>query len=211
MRIFVRTFDALVRGLQGVFDFSADPACILRLRRTRLRRPIRLVEGRFPVGTSVLELHLSNERIPALPLTGPDLRWAALAARRLRLSLRQVADFVLGDAGDAPAALIGGTTILIDGAASERLLRRLGFEIRRNPPERPLEALRNRYALTLMAVFNPPSRRRRSATTVRRTEVWMSMGDFLRRYEPAAGSTTAGRGRDALGEYNPPRIGGPYA
>jgi len=181
VRTFIRTFDALVRSLQGVFEFSGDPACVFRLRRTNLRRPLRLDGVGFPAGTPVLELHLSNERIPPLPSSGPDLRWAALAAQRLRFSLGQVAAFAVHHDG-APGGLVGGTTILIDGPASEQLLRRLGFVPRIRPPGRPGERWRIRYALALMAVFNPPSRRRRSARFLRRTEVWMSMNEFLRRY-----------------------------
>jgi hypothetical protein len=189
VRRVIRSFDALVRRVQGVFEFSTDSDCILRLRRTRLPRDLSLAEGLFPAGTPVLELHLWNERVPPLPPTGPDLAWASQATQRLRRSLRDLAGHVQVEPSWRDTRLLGGTTILVDGPSAELLLRRLGFELL--PHARPrrclLEAWQNLYALGLMAAFNPLSVRGRSPASLRRTDLWMSMDSFLRRYALTSG------------------------
>ena len=179
---FIEMFDALVRHFRGVFEFSANPEAVLRLRRTRLRHPLRLRDGGFPSGTPFLELHLWNERVPPLPTSGPDLVWASRAARRLRRSLHDLAAFAQEE-GPPRAALVGATTILVDGPSAELLLRRLGFELQ---PHREgpalVERIENRYRLALMAAFNPLSLRRRTPDRIRRTDLWMTMDEFLKRY-----------------------------
>ena len=194
----IRSFDALVRRVQGVFEFSNDPDCILRLRRTRLPRALSLAEGLFAVGTPVLELHLWNERVPPLPPTGPDMAWASQAAHQLRRSLRQLAGYLQVDASWRETRLLSGTTILIDGPSAELLMRRLGFELRPHAPPRRglLEAWQNRYALGLMAAFNPPSVRGKSPGSVRRTDLWMSMDSFLQRYSLTPGPSPRPKARE---------------
>lgn len=184
MRRIIRSFDALVRRVQGVLEFSTDPDCILRLRRARLPQALSLAEGWFPAGASFLELHLWNERVPPLPPSGPDLAWASQAAHRLRRSLRDLAGHLQVDESWRDTRLLGGTTILVDGPSAELLLRRLGFELlpHARPRRRLLEAWQNLYALGLMAAFNPLSVRDRSPGSLRRTDLWMSMDSFLRRY-----------------------------
>jgi hypothetical protein len=183
MAVWIRTFDAVVRSLQGVFEFSADPACLLRLRWGRLRRPLKLNEATYLSGAHVLEIHLWNERLPPLPPDGADLRWAAEAARRLRRSLEQAADYVQNRTAQAGGDLVTGTTILIDGKGSALLLRRLGFEMRPRAGRASLvQHLQDRYAVVLMAVFNPASARRRAPSSPQRTDLWMTMPEFLSRY-----------------------------
>jgi hypothetical protein len=185
VRPLICAFDALVRSLQGVFEFSEDPLCLLRLRWGRLRRPLTLNGAAYPVGTHVLEIHLWNERIPPLPPEGADVRWAAEASRRLRRSLEQAAAYVQGCEPRCGGELVTGTTILVDSGASAMLLRRLGFELRHRPaPFSLVQRLQDRYALALMSVFNPASARRRTRSSPRRTEMWMTMRQFLRRYGP---------------------------
>jgi hypothetical protein len=184
VRWLIRTFDALVRRLQGVFEFSRDPECLLRLRWTTLRRPVRLADETFPAGTPSLELHLWNEHVPAIPPSGPDVAWATQAAHRLRQSMRGVAAYIMDDGMTSRAQLICGATILADGPGAELLLRRLGFDCR--PHARvhgsPIERWQDRYALELMAAFNPVSLRGRTPASIRRTDLWMTMGSFLQRY-----------------------------
>lgn len=195
MRALFGGFDALVRRLQGVFEFSDDPDCLLRLRRTRLRRPLELADGQFPPGTPVLELHLWNERVPPMPPAGPDMAWATRASRRLLCSLRSVAALVEAEAPHHDGGLVCGTTILADDRTAQLLLRHLGFEL--HPHARPggavLEFWQNLYALGLMAAFNPISARRRSPSSLRRTDLWMPMDSFLRRYGPHPGPSPSVR------------------
>ncbi|HMK07938.1 MAG TPA: hypothetical protein VK449_02805, partial [Anaerolineales bacterium] len=176
------------RRLQGVFEFTDDPDCVLRLRWTRLAHPLLLSSGSFPAGTDVLEIHLWNEHVPPLPPAGADVPWAAQATHRLRRSLAQAAAYVRAQGRGDPAALVAGATILADGTTAGLLLRRLGFELCPRPPSRSMiEHGQNRYALGLMASFNAPSVRNRTGAALRRTDLWMPMRVFLDRYAPASG------------------------
>jgi hypothetical protein len=187
VRRLIPIYDALVRRAQGVFEFSADPNCVLRLRRLGLPWPLVLEGVVFPAGTPLLQLHLSNERIPPLPPAGPDVAWAARAARRLQGSLRALAAYIALGGPAREARLVGATTILADGAGGEWLVRRLGFEcrphIRIHSPL--IERWQDRYALELMAVFNPVSLRTRQASSIRRTDLWMTTESFLQRFDGA--------------------------
>jgi hypothetical protein len=196
VRRLIRHFDALVRRFQGVFEFSANPDCLLRLRRCHLEHPLRLADGSYPAGTLILELHLWNERVPALASAGPDLAWASQAAHRLRRSLEELAAYVIAREDLRDARLITGATILADGPAAQLLLRRLGFELHphRRPAGRLLESWQNLYALGLMAAFNPVSVRRRTSASLRRTDLWMSMDSFLQLYAPSPDSSPQRRG-----------------
>jgi hypothetical protein len=190
---FIETFDTLVRRCQGVFEFSANPDAVLRLRRACLRHPLLLSGGGFPSGTPFLELHLWNERVPPLPTTGPDLAWASQASRRLRRSLHEVAAFVQKEPPPR-APLVGATTILVDGPAAELLLCRLGFELQPHADPRGalVERIQNRYRLALMAAFNPLSVRGRTPSRIRRTDLWMTMEAFLQRYGSGEGQAWDG-------------------
>jgi len=196
----IRSFDALVRRLQGVFEFSTDSDCILRLRQAHLPQALSLTEGLFPAGTPFLELHLWNERVPPFPPTGADLAWASQAAHQLRRSLRELAGYLQVEPSWRDTRLLGGTTILVDGPSAELMMRHLGFELRPHarPRRRWLEAWQNLYALGLMAAFNPLSVRGMSPGSLRRTDLWMSMGSFLRRYtltpNPSPAKRERGRG-----------------
>jgi hypothetical protein len=119
-----------------------------------------------------------------MPPAGADLAWASQAAHRLRQSLQSLAAYVISAEACRDAQLVGGTTILVDGPAAEHLLRRLGFELLPHARQhgRLIESWQNLYGLGLMAVFNPLSAQRRSPGTLRRTDLWMPMASFLRRY-----------------------------
>lgn len=185
MRRLIRHFDSLVRRLQGVFEFSHDPACLLRIRRMRLAHRLVLGERRFEAGAPMLEIHLWNERVPMIPPGGPDLAWAAKSSHRLRHSLRLLAGHVSSDATLHDLELVGGTTALPDEAAA-LLLRRLGFELLPHPQSLGAfgEFWQNLYAFGLMAAFNPVSLRRHALTALRRRDLWMTMDGFLERYGP---------------------------
>ena len=184
MRRLIPVFDALVRRVQGVVEFSSDPDCVLRVRRTRLSRALTLACGCFPSGTPLVELHLWNERIPPLPPAGADVAWATQAAHRLRQSLRGVAAYILENGMTADARLVGGSTILAGGPVAELLVRRLGFECHAHTQDHAslIERWQDRYALELMATFNPVSLLGRAPASLRRTDLWMPMGSFLQRF-----------------------------
>ena len=76
MRALMRRIDAWMLRVLGIFEFSDDPECVLRLQITRAPHTLCLNGRVVNAGEPVLELHLWNEHIPPLPPSGPDLAWA---------------------------------------------------------------------------------------------------------------------------------------
>lgn len=187
MRALVRRFDRFLRAAYGIFEFTADGEGLLRLRVRGAPHTLFLPDGIIAKGEPVLELHLWNEHVPPLPPTGPDLAWAARVRRMLDFSFGAVARQMTWDPRLGEVRAVGGVTVLLspgDPRGGTRLMERLGFMVLpyRNVLGRFGEFWENLYSWGLMWTFNAASLRRRSLFRLRRGEVWMSRGEFLRRY-----------------------------
>lgn len=187
MRAAIRGLDRLLRRAYGVFEFCDEPECILRLRLTRMPRPMSLPGGVIGKGEPVLELHLWNERLPLPPVEGPDLAWAIRIGRMWIRSLHCAGRYMRRAPYLGGVRAVGGVTALLfagDHAGGVRLMERLGFTVvpHRNPLGRFGEFWQNLYSWWLMWAFNPASIRGRSFTRLRQAEIWMTAEDFLGRY-----------------------------
>ena len=189
MRGLVRGFDGLLRGRLGVYEFSADPECILRIRLARAPHELPLPGSLVPAGAPVIELHLWNEHVPPMPAGGPDLAWAREATHRFIRSMGSLAGHMRQDPRLVTARALGGATPLatpFNSDGGEGLTARLGFSPL--PYHHRLgrfgEFWENFYTWTLMWTFNQASLRGRTLFGMRRAEIWMTTEEFLRRYEP---------------------------
>lgn len=183
MRLIIRLFDRFLRRVEGIFEFCDDPACLLRLRIGRAAHPLSLPDGQVPTGAKVLEIHLWNEHIPPIAAEGPDLAWAVRVWRMLRTSLRHLAKQMQHDPRLAGVQAVGGITVFV--SPGEKLVARLGFTIcpYHNRLGRFGEFWENLYTWGIMWAFNAASLRQRRLLQLRRTEIWMSADEFLRRYQ----------------------------
>lgn len=188
MRALIRRFDGYLRRAHGVFEFSDDPNCLWRLRFAQLPHAVALPDGDIPAGALMLELHLWNEHVPPMLSAGPDPAWAIHSTRMLIDSTRAVARLVRCDPRFAGVRAIGAVTMLFsagDRSGGEKLMRRLGFAL--FPYQSPLgrfgEFWENLYTWWLMWAYNASSLRRRHLLRLRRTEMWMSANEFVRRYD----------------------------
>ncbi|MBF6594689.1 MAG: hypothetical protein IVW51_09595 [Thermaceae bacterium] len=193
MRGLIRQFDALLRRIEGVFEFCDDPNCLLRLQLAKARHPLHLEDLEVPKGTPVLELHLWNEHLPPLTDEGPNLLWASRTGHLFVRSLQAVAQTLQQDSRLAGVRAVGGYTALL---AKERLggvnlMRRLGFQVM--PYGSSLgrfgEFWENLYSWWLIWAFNQPSLRQRKLLDLQRAEIWMSVEEFLRRYSVSPDDT----------------------
>ncbi|MCX7671618.1 MAG: hypothetical protein N2439_16305 [Anaerolineae bacterium] len=187
MKRVIRAFDRLLRRVLGVFEFCDGPECLLRVRRVILNRPVVLDGQVFPPGSVAIELHLWNEHLPPLPADGPTLSWAVQTQRRLKHSFQMLARQMSGDPRLADAQLVAGITVLpLAGAhaGSVRLFEQLGFTILpyRHPLGRFGEFWENLYTWGIMWAFNAPTLAGRRLLGLRRSEVWMTTTELLRRY-----------------------------
>jgi hypothetical protein len=162
---------------------------MFRGRVVEAPHPLPVAAGEeIPAGTRVLDLHLAGDRIPPLPAEGPDVAWAVRGQRLLRRSCQQVAIGLLEDPELQTARAVGGVTLLFvstDGP-TKALFPRLGFTASpyRSPLGRFGEFLENVYTWMLMWAYNPTSLRHRELLGTRRTEVWTTREEFLRRHGP---------------------------
>lgn len=190
MRSWIRALDALLRRRAGVYEFSEDPHCLLRLQIGCVKRPRTLPDAELRPGDPVLRLHLWNEQVPRLPADGPDLAWATRMHRRFVRSLRGVAAEMVRDPRLREIVAIGGATGVFGPTSADsgnRVFTRLGFTIypSRGPLGRFGEFWENLYSWWLMWAFNATSLRSREFFRLRRSEMWISRDEFLRRYGSA--------------------------
>jgi hypothetical protein len=187
LRLLIRRFDDWLSHMEGVEPFTDDPQVILRLQNGRATWDILLPEGRISMGSSVLFLHLWNERIPGIPPQGPDFAWARRTQRLMVNSFKAIAQHVKETPILSCTQAIGGVIaqINLEGPDGGRaMLEHFGFTIL--PYHRPAGAFgefwENFYTWWLMWTFNPASVRHRKLWDLHRAEFWMTKEKFLELY-----------------------------
>lgn len=179
--------DTLLRRFYGVYEFSPDPECVLRVGLAPARAEICLSDGtRIAPGEPVGICHFWNEHLPRFAARGPDLRWAKTVQRRMRLSLHQLALHI----GDDPAwgevkAVMGEPALArLRAYQMRRLALRYGFDM--VPADssglKQLHELGENLLLWSFARAFNPAALRRHVFLRKRYELWMSRPALLARY-----------------------------
>lgn len=186
----VRVIDHILSRYYGVFEFTSDPACILRLSRSRSPRDVTLTDGtRIQKGDALLVLHFRNEQLAAALRGDVSLAWGLLFARGASHSLRLLAEFLPTERDlDDVRAIYADFGFLQDDRMEQtrRLTTRLGFDF--IPRERAGWDARQRafwdniFSWWLMWTFNPASLAGKSFTRIRRAELWMTRARLLEKY-----------------------------
>jgi hypothetical protein len=185
--------DAMIRTCYGVYEFTSDPECVLRVGLARARAPLSLRDGTAiapdePIGT----LHFWNEHLPRYSPEGPDFGWACAMRDKLVHSLRALALHIETEpAWDEVRALRGDAVLStrLGEAQIGRLVGHYGFE--RIPAEFSwfgrLHALGDSFVLWgLTRAFNPSALARQGFLRDHH-ELWISRGVLLRRYSDRGG------------------------
>jgi hypothetical protein len=95
----VSRVDAILRSCYGIYEFTDDPACVLRVGLSQARAPVSLSDGTsVEVGELVGTLHFWNEHLPRYSERGPDLGWACAVRDRVIYSLRAFSEYVESEA-----------------------------------------------------------------------------------------------------------------
>ncbi|MDE3137251.1 MAG: hypothetical protein KGL59_11800, partial [Acidobacteriota bacterium] len=187
-------------GANGIFEFCDDEDCILRISVIPADSHILLPDGTevLPEDT-IVDLHFRNERLPQLDRVRSSLGWGAAFRRRLRSSLRQLAEYV-----DSRVELNGVKACRAKGAFfRDRRLRRVaqhhGF-VSAVPQEvlafRVHEFLEIFLIYGLTWVFNPGALHGRTWLP-QRCYLWMSRRELMRRYVTgSAGDAAVARAFD---------------
>jgi hypothetical protein len=95
---FIFALDGWLQRRQGVFEYTNKPDCIFRAQLGRLHSQVVLSDGTFGrPGDQVIDLHLWNEQIPAIPVAGPSLAWGRRFSRCFVESLHELARFLMSE------------------------------------------------------------------------------------------------------------------
>jgi hypothetical protein len=87
--------DRYLRVRQRVLEYSGARTCILRIQLLSSAADVGLTDGtRLRRGERFIDLHLWNERVPAIPKRGPTLQWARQMNRYFAESLRDLAAYL---------------------------------------------------------------------------------------------------------------------
>ncbi len=186
----VRVIDNILSRYYGVFEFTSDPACILRLSRSRSPRDVTLPDGRrIQKGDALLVMHFRNEQLTAAQRGGVSLGWGLVFARGTSHSLRLLAEFLATRHEFHNVRAIYADFGFVQEDRMEqmqRLTTRLGFDF--IPRERPGWDVRQRafwdniFSWWLMWTFNPASLAGKSFTHIRRAELWMTRARLMQKY-----------------------------
>jgi hypothetical protein len=178
---FFRSVDAFLRRAMRIEPFCADPRCVIRVRLITAAHAVRLADGTLiRAGDTVGELHLWNEQLPRIPVSGPGIAWAVAMRRAYAYSLAQLArhieergDFAQIGAFCAAIAFAGPWS---RAAKVARAAARNGFELIDPKPSfiTNLGAVANGvFILCLIRAFNPAGSRKLHLTR-RHYEIWIS-------------------------------------
>ena len=196
--------DAILRSYYGIYEFTDDPNCVLRVGLGEARSPVSLSDGtNIEVGELVGTLHFWNEHLPRYSARGPDLGWACAVRDRVRYSLRALSEYVEGEPAWQNIRAIRTETALparLGAPQIMRVFRRYGFEpvLTSSSLLTRLHGLGECFVLWgLTRAFNPAALPRQPFLRDRH-ELWISRATLLLRYarrnRPIAIGTVRRRG-----------------
>jgi hypothetical protein len=184
----VGLFDSMIRVYYGVYEFTDDPTCVLRIGLAQARASLLLSDGtRVEAGESIGTLHWWNEHLPRYSRSGPDFGWACTMRDRVLHSLRSLALYVERESAWRQVRALRGDAALsarLGAAQVQRLAGRYGFERVAQDPSilRRLHTLGDsvvRWGLT--RAFNPAALARQRFLGDHH-ELWISRAELLARY-----------------------------
>lgn len=187
-RAVIRHFDAFLRRVMGIYEFSDRPDCLFRLGRRRSPEAWSLADGtHVNKGDLIGELHFWNEHIPPMSPNGPDLAWARRFWHQLHTSLDLLAEHVHTDPRWEGVEVFGGVLLAAGQYEPETMAAvaaRIGAEVRPLPtPQgwwpRFARFWENGYTRALIWTYNPGSLRGRRGD--RRYVILISRRSLLRR------------------------------
>jgi hypothetical protein len=192
MRAGARFIDLILRSRLGVYEFSFDPECILRLQVKRTNHGVKINGRDVLQGDPILVIHLWNEKLPRIPKSGADLRWALQSHRLLNHSFKLVAREMQNDTKyESVRALYGASALFSTSGhiGGTRMMQHFGFTVL------PYHARRGRFGIFwqnffswwLMYTYNDASLRTRDFWGLERTEIWMLADEFIQRYGETEG------------------------
>ena len=186
----VRWVDAYLRVRQGIFEYSDDEKCLLRVSVEPAAAGFDLRDGtHVSAGDLVCVIHLWNEHMLVIPPTGPDLTWAIAFRRAMGRSFAQLAVASQRDARLLAAKAFGADAVFVSRNGDQpvaKVLAHFGFESV-TPDRKPTvwkkihQFGENFLLLALLWAFNPSGMKGKSFFRPREP-IWMSREMLLRKH-----------------------------
>ena len=191
--------DALIRTYYGIYEFTDDQECILRVALGRARTAVTLSDGtRVGNGELVGTLHFWNEHLPRYAPDGPSLGWACAVRDQMRRSLCSLAEYIEREPAWRKIHALRGEAALstrLGILQVQRVCERYGFE---RVPSTDHSFLRRLHAVgegltlwSLTRAFNPAALSRQPFIRDHH-ELWISRSSLLQCYGPARRRTGMG-------------------
>jgi hypothetical protein len=124
--------DAMLRSYYGIYEFTDDPDCVLRVGLDQARAPAALSDGtRVERGELIGTLHFWNEHLPRYSARGPDLGWACAVRDRVICSLREFSEYIEREPSWCEVRAIRAETAWparLGAPQIRRVFQRYGFE-----------------------------------------------------------------------------------
>ena len=124
--------NSVLRRRSCVFEYSCDPQCILRISVSHLERDVVLRDGtRGLAGDPIIDLHLWNEQVPAMPQQGASIGWARQMHLCFSRSLAELAQYLAIRREHNDISILRANLALAGPEETERMARlisRYGFE-----------------------------------------------------------------------------------
>ena len=187
LRAGVRFIDTLLSKSLGIYVFSSDPECIMRIQLSRAAHTVSIGNQRIMRGEPVLGLHAWNEHMPKLPREGANLEWALRLRRQVVHSFKLIAKEMIRDARYSHVRAVCGSSAVFsfsEHVGGTRVMQHLGFTVL--PYHRPFGRLgefwENLFSWWLMWTYNTSSHRSRQFWRLQRTEIWITRDELLKRF-----------------------------
>jgi len=185
----VFALDAVQRRRFGVYEFTSDDRCILRVARTEATEHVTLADGTtVSPGDPILEIHFWNEHIPQMGPEGPDLAWAARFLKRWLHSLRLLARYIQTSPECSNIIAIRGVSSFANHVLGkyEHVTQQMGFELHRETPRSRRDELVcffiSLYVWVIVWALHPAGLRGKPVASAERGSLWISRRTLVERF-----------------------------
>ena len=179
--------DRVLRRALGIYEFSTNPGCLLRIAVGRVRNGTTLPDGAcLHPSDTLIDLHFWNEHFEPLLAGKAHCSRARLICRHLELSMSLLAAYLI-EHPEIGATMIHARVVMPLGhrvAKFRAIAEMYGFNVTISPVRgmaRAHDFCEDFLVRALLWAFNPgPSKRRQLG--LRRADLWIDRNTFVERY-----------------------------
>jgi hypothetical protein len=193
----VRWLDRWLRRREGIFEYTGDPNCVLRIAIRPAGIQTVLSDGaHIASGDPFVDLHLWNEQVPQMGERGPDIAWSTIMRQRMRESFVLLAAWLEAHPEHKDVVAVRALTPFVSHD-NARAMERISAGYRFEPVARPVRSglLQRLHDLgenlliwSLVWTYNPGGLRAKRFMR-RRYDFWISRRRFLEHYGSSRASS----------------------